>query len=98
MGERLPNKAVSKGDFNFLEYHAEAVSLSWCHNHFVSDDDDADNDGDDDHVDEDDDDQAEALSWTRADCSIYEGEDASGPLLFRLFRLISSSSSLQYLK
>merc|ERR1711971_426125 len=28
--------------------------------------------------------KAEALSWTRADCSIYEGEDASGPLLFRI--------------
>ena len=27
--------------------------------------------------------QAEALSWTRADCSIYEGEDAGGQLLFR---------------
>ena len=29
--------------------------------------------------------QAEALSWTRADCSIFEGEDANGPMLFRCY-------------
>jgi len=28
--------------------------------------------------------KAEALSWTRADCSIFEGEDANGPMLFRI--------------